>query len=189
MRAVILSAGYGHRMRPLTDTAHKTLIEVGGQTILGRIVTGLTKAGVSEIFVVTGYRAEEVEGYLRLRHPEQLARKLGLHPREGDQHLAPGSPTCRLQPFPVRERRFHPALRRHRRPHRAWAHWRYLGGVLRRRLGGTRRRRRARLLGEHHHGELLGQPRVCCRAPRGCVRYGPLPPPPGGHVVVVGGTP
>jgi histidinol-phosphate/aromatic aminotransferase/cobyric acid decarboxylase-like protein/choline kinase len=69
MRAVLLAAGYGQRMRPLTDTVHKTLLEVGGQTILGRIVTGLAQAGVTEILVVTGHRADEVEGYLREHHP------------------------------------------------------------------------------------------------------------------------
>ncbi len=69
MRAIILAAGSGQRMRPLTDTVHKTLLEVGGQTILGRIVTGLAQAGVSEILVVTGHRADEVEGYLREHHP------------------------------------------------------------------------------------------------------------------------
>ncbi len=74
MRAIILAAGYGNRMRPLTDSVHKTLIEVGGQTILGRIVTGLRAAGVSELLVVTGHRAEEVEGYLREHHPEVPCR-------------------------------------------------------------------------------------------------------------------
>jgi histidinol-phosphate/aromatic aminotransferase/cobyric acid decarboxylase-like protein/choline kinase len=74
MRAVILAAGAGQRMRPLTDETHKTLLEVGGQTILGRIVTGLRQAGVSEIFVVTGYRADEVEEHLRVHHPDARCR-------------------------------------------------------------------------------------------------------------------
>jgi histidinol-phosphate/aromatic aminotransferase/cobyric acid decarboxylase-like protein/choline kinase len=74
MRAVILAAGQGQRMRPLTDTTHKTLLVVGGQTILGRIVTGLAAAGVTEMLVVTGYRAGEVEDYLREHHPETSCR-------------------------------------------------------------------------------------------------------------------
>ncbi len=61
MKAIILAAGYGNRMRPLTDTGHKTLLEVGGQTILGRIVDGLRQVGISHILVVTGYRADEVD--------------------------------------------------------------------------------------------------------------------------------
>lgn len=70
MKAIILAAGSGDRMRPLTDTTHKTLLDVGGQSIIGRIVAGLCQAGVTGILVVTGYRAEEVEEHLRRAHPE-----------------------------------------------------------------------------------------------------------------------
>lgn len=35
MKAVILAAGYGNRMRPLTDHLHKTLLKIGDQTIYG----------------------------------------------------------------------------------------------------------------------------------------------------------
>jgi histidinol-phosphate/aromatic aminotransferase/cobyric acid decarboxylase-like protein/choline kinase len=69
MKAIILTAGYGERMRPLTDVGHKTLLEVGGQSILGRIVGGLVQAGVSQILVVTGHRAAEVEEHLLRGHP------------------------------------------------------------------------------------------------------------------------
>ena len=60
MRAVILAAGYGRRMRPLTDATHKTLLRVAGKTIIGRIVDGLIENGIEETAVVTGYRAEEL---------------------------------------------------------------------------------------------------------------------------------
>jgi histidinol-phosphate/aromatic aminotransferase/cobyric acid decarboxylase-like protein/GTP:adenosylcobinamide-phosphate guanylyltransferase len=69
MRAVILAAGYGRRMRPLTDTTHKTLLTVAGKTIIGRIMDGLIANGIPETAVVTGYRAEELEGYLRGAYP------------------------------------------------------------------------------------------------------------------------
>jgi len=64
MRAVILAAGYGRRMRPLTDHTHKTLLTVAGKTIIGRIIEGLIENGVHETAVVTGYRADELTGYL-----------------------------------------------------------------------------------------------------------------------------
>jgi histidinol-phosphate/aromatic aminotransferase/cobyric acid decarboxylase-like protein/choline kinase len=69
MKAVILAAGYGNRMRPLTDAQHKTLLEVGGRTIIGRILDCLESVGVTRVAVVTGYRAEELEAHLLAHHP------------------------------------------------------------------------------------------------------------------------
>ena len=57
-------------MRPLTDTTHKTLLEISaGQTILGRIVDSLIAADVSQIVVVTGYLADDVRGFLTSEYP------------------------------------------------------------------------------------------------------------------------
>jgi len=64
MKAVILAAGIGRRMRPLSDNCHKTLLEVGGRTIIGRIIDGLQANGITEVYIVTGYRATEVENYI-----------------------------------------------------------------------------------------------------------------------------
>jgi histidinol-phosphate/aromatic aminotransferase/cobyric acid decarboxylase-like protein/choline kinase len=70
MRAVILAAGYGRRMRPLTDHTHKTLLTVAGKTIIGRIIEGLIENGVHETAVVTGYRSDELTCYLRGAFPD-----------------------------------------------------------------------------------------------------------------------
>ena len=70
MKAVILAAGYGNRMRPLTDSRHKTLLEVGGKTIIARIIDALLGHSINEIVVVTGYRNEELTGYLRSNYPK-----------------------------------------------------------------------------------------------------------------------
>ncbi len=64
MKAIILAAGIGRRMRPLTDRCHKALLEVGGTTIMGRILDGLLANGVTEVCIVTGYRADDVEAYV-----------------------------------------------------------------------------------------------------------------------------
>ncbi|MDD5673460.1 MAG: aminotransferase class I/II-fold pyridoxal phosphate-dependent enzyme [Chitinivibrionales bacterium] len=69
MKALILAAGYGNRMRPLTDQKHKTLVEVGGRTIIDRIIDGLTENGITDIVVVTGYRHEELRDHLLKTHP------------------------------------------------------------------------------------------------------------------------
>lgn len=69
MKAVILAAGYGNRMRPLTDHIHKTLLKIAGETIIDRILSGLSENRVSEVVLVTGYRASELEAHVLSRHP------------------------------------------------------------------------------------------------------------------------
>ncbi len=64
MKAIILAAGYGNRMRPLTDHCHKTMLEVGGKTIIGRIIEGLVENNITDIVIVTGYREKELREYL-----------------------------------------------------------------------------------------------------------------------------
>jgi histidinol-phosphate/aromatic aminotransferase/cobyric acid decarboxylase-like protein/choline kinase len=64
MKAIILAAGYGNRMRPLTDDLHKTMVTVAGKTIIGRIIDGLLENNIPDIVVVTGYRADELKNYL-----------------------------------------------------------------------------------------------------------------------------
>ena len=58
--AVLLCAGGGTRLRPLTDDRPKALIDVGGETILGRAARLLVAAGIDLLVIATGYRAESV---------------------------------------------------------------------------------------------------------------------------------
>ena len=51
MRAMILAAGRGERLRPLTDTTPKPLIEVGGQTLIERHLQKLALAGFREVVI------------------------------------------------------------------------------------------------------------------------------------------
>lgn len=69
MQAVILTAGRGRRMEPLTKTCHKALLEIGGKTILGRALDSLVKAGVAPITVVTGYRGDDIRHFISTRYP------------------------------------------------------------------------------------------------------------------------
>ena len=69
MKAIILAAGYGNRMKPLTDQMHKTLLSVGGATIIGRICDGLAANGVIDVAIVTGYRNDELQTYMRKNYP------------------------------------------------------------------------------------------------------------------------
>ncbi|MGO9586517.1 MAG: nucleotidyltransferase family protein [Limisphaerales bacterium] len=63
MKAVILAAGKGTRMRELTNELPKPMLRVQGKPILEHIVAGIVAAGVREIFIVTGWRAEAVENH------------------------------------------------------------------------------------------------------------------------------
>jgi len=70
MRAVLLSAGQGSRLLPLTKKQPKCLIEIAGRTMLGWQVEALRLAGVTEIVVVTGFCEESVRQHLdTLRRP------------------------------------------------------------------------------------------------------------------------
>jgi choline kinase len=64
MIGVILAAGMAKRLRPLTDTMPKCLLEVGGRTLLERTVGAMRQAGISEFVVVTGYRGDMIRNFL-----------------------------------------------------------------------------------------------------------------------------
>ena len=70
MQAIILAAGYGRRMRPLSDASHKALLPIGSTTILARIIDGLREIDIDDVTVVTGYRAVDIERYLCEHYPE-----------------------------------------------------------------------------------------------------------------------
>lgn len=63
MKAVILAAGRGTRMRELTDELPKPMLPVQGKPILEHILEGVVAAGIHEVFIVTGFRAEVIENY------------------------------------------------------------------------------------------------------------------------------
>lgn len=69
MIAVILAAGMASRLRPLTDRCPKCLLQVGQRTLLQRTVDALVANGVDELVVVTGYRNEMIEDFLKVHYP------------------------------------------------------------------------------------------------------------------------
>lgn len=64
LRALILSAGRGSRLLPLTERIPKTLLPIGGRAILGWQLDALAAAGVRRATVVVGFGAQEVSDYL-----------------------------------------------------------------------------------------------------------------------------
>src|SRR5437764_9394739 len=62
-KAVLLAAGRGTRMRELTETLPKPMLQVRGKPVLQHIVEGLRDAGLTNLLVVVGWRADVVKGF------------------------------------------------------------------------------------------------------------------------------
>lgn len=69
MKGVIIAAGYGVRLHPLTLDIPKVLLEIGGRQLIHYPLNALSSAGLSEIAVVVGYRAEKIMEALNGTHP------------------------------------------------------------------------------------------------------------------------
>ncbi len=87
MKAMILAAGLGTRLRPLTDTRPKALVELNGRTLLEITITRLASFGVTELIVNVHHRAEMVVDYLKSKNNFGLRIEIS---REDDQLLDTG---------------------------------------------------------------------------------------------------
>ncbi len=68
MRAVVLAAGEGTRLRPLTSDRPKCLVELAGRPLLAWQLDALDAAGVEDITIVTGYRDDQITAGTRRVH-------------------------------------------------------------------------------------------------------------------------
>jgi len=69
--AMVLAAGLGTRMRPISDTMPKPLVEIAGQTLLDHAIDRLATVGVELVVVNVHYKAEMVTARLAMRdHPK-----------------------------------------------------------------------------------------------------------------------
>jgi MurNAc alpha-1-phosphate uridylyltransferase len=66
-RAMVLAAGFGTRMRPLTDTRPKPLVEVAGRPLIDHVLDRLAAAGVDRVVVNIHHFAELMETHLKRR--------------------------------------------------------------------------------------------------------------------------
>ena len=74
LKAFLLAAGLGTRLRPFTDSRPKCLVEVGGRTMLDRWLDSLAAAGVDEVLVNTHHFADLVAGHVAGRPARPLVR-------------------------------------------------------------------------------------------------------------------
>jgi choline kinase len=65
IQAVILAAGAALRLRPFTITAPKCLLDLGGATLLGRMLQNLRANGIYDIVIMTGYLEEQIHAYVQ----------------------------------------------------------------------------------------------------------------------------
>ena len=65
--AMVLAAGLGLRMRPITDAVPKPLVKLGGRTLLDHAIDRLADAGVERVVVNTHYKAEMIAAHLAAR--------------------------------------------------------------------------------------------------------------------------
>ncbi len=96
--AVILSAGLGTRMRPLTHTTPKPLLRLGGRPILAHVLDRLQESGVTNIIVNAHHLADQIADFLRdypkirLRREPELLDTGGAIAAMRAENLLPDSP-------------------------------------------------------------------------------------------------
>jgi len=83
---MLLAAGLGTRLRPLTDTIPKCLVPIKGQPLLGIWLERLSQAGIGPFLINTHYLAEQVEAFIEAspyRKQARLVNELELHGTAG----------------------------------------------------------------------------------------------------------
>ena len=91
-RAMVLAAGLGKRMRPLTDDRPKPLVELAGRSLLDRALDNLAAGGITGFVVNSHYRGEMIEAHLKGRDditlsPEDLLLETGGGVKAALPHL------------------------------------------------------------------------------------------------------
>ncbi len=69
MKALILAAGFGSRLAPLTDDRPKSMVAVNGKPILKKQIENLINNGVTDITIVTGYKSDIIENFIMSNYP------------------------------------------------------------------------------------------------------------------------
>lgn len=80
VKAIILSAGQGRRLLPLTENLPKCLLPVADKPVLAWQIDALTAAGVKEIIIVAGFQISQIEALLHANYTKQSNIKVVFNP-------------------------------------------------------------------------------------------------------------
>lgn len=69
MKAIILAAGIGSRLHPLTNATHKSLLPIGDKSILERMIKSILAININSIVVVTGHFENQVKDFVKRTFP------------------------------------------------------------------------------------------------------------------------
>jgi glucose-1-phosphate thymidylyltransferase len=69
VKVIIPLAGYGTRMRPLSWSRAKPLLNVAGDTIIGHLLNMMSPITTDEVYFVVGHKGDELEAWIRQNHP------------------------------------------------------------------------------------------------------------------------
>lgn len=86
MKAVILLAGLGTRLRPHTYSRPKPLVNVAGKPVLGHILDGMAEIQFDEIIFIVGYLGDQIEKYVTTQYPHIHARFVVQEEMRGQAH-------------------------------------------------------------------------------------------------------
>jgi NDP-sugar pyrophosphorylase family protein len=65
LKAIILCAGYGKRLKPYSDQYQKSMLPIHGKPLLEYILNGLTNVGFNDFIIVIGYKKEQIKDYFK----------------------------------------------------------------------------------------------------------------------------
>ena len=70
LKAIILAAGIGSRIRPLTDNCPKSLLKIGDYTMLQMMLSHLQSSGINDVVIVLGYLQQKIKDYVAINFSE-----------------------------------------------------------------------------------------------------------------------
>ncbi len=100
-RAMVLAAGRGDRLRPVTDTRAKPLVEVGGKALIDHVLDRLAAVGVARAVVNVSYLGRQIEDHLAKRRRPEIVISRESERLETGGGVARALPSLGPDPFYV----------------------------------------------------------------------------------------